>query len=101
LANARRANASAAALAAGLREVPGARLLRSVDANEVFVALPISAIATLEAEGFGFYRWPVADAAPDVAIRLVTSYATREEDVAGLLRAAGRAASQEKQAGRA
>ncbi len=91
LRNARQANAAAAALAAGLREVPGARVLRSVDANEVFVALPAPTIAALEADGFAFYRWPVAGTAPDVAIRLVTSYATRNEDVGALLRAAGRA----------
>ena len=92
LRNARQANAAATALAAGFRDVPGARVLRSVDANEVFVALPAPTIAALEAEGFGFYRWPVGGTAPDVAIRLVTSYATREGDVAALLRAAGRAA---------
>jgi threonine aldolase len=100
LRNARQANAAATALAAGFRDVPGARVLRSVDANEVFVALPAPTIAALEAEGFGFYRWPVGGTAPDVAIRLVTSYATREGDVAALLRAAGRAAPQGISGGR-
>src|ERR1700722_4297701 len=74
--NARHANAMAAALAQGLRRISGATLVQSVDANEVFVALPEPVVAALEHQGFGFYRWPLCTVPNGVAIRLVTSYAT-------------------------
>jgi len=92
LRNARQANAMAAALAGGLRGVPGARLLRPVEANEVFVALPAAVVAALEHAGFGFYRWRVPDSADGVAVRLVASYATASADVAAFLAAANAAA---------
>jgi threonine aldolase len=76
LGNARHANAMASTLAQGLRNVSGAALLQSVDANEVFVAMPEAIVAELERQGFGFYRWPLSAAPTGVAIRLVTSYAT-------------------------
>jgi len=88
LANARQANATAAALAQGLRAVPDAQILQSVDANEVFVALPEAVVVHLEREGFGFYRWPVPAPVAGVAIRLVTSYATTSADVAAFVAAA-------------
>ncbi len=92
LENARHANAMASALAEGLRKIEGAALLQSVDANEVFVSLPEASVATLEAQGFGFYRWPLCAAPQGVAIRLVTSYATPRAHVDELLSAAQRAA---------
>jgi threonine aldolase len=76
LTNARHANAMASTLAQGLNAVAGASLLQSVDANEVFVALPEAIVAALERQGFEFYRWPLCAPANGVAIRLVTSYAT-------------------------
>jgi threonine aldolase len=88
LANARQANAAAAALAQGLTAVPGARILQPVDANEVFVALPEAVTLHLERAGFGFYRWPVPAPVPGVAIRLVTSYATTGADVEAFVAAA-------------
>jgi len=89
LRNAAHANAMAATLAAGLAALPGVRLLQSVDANELFVALPERRVAALERGGFGFYRWPgCAVAGDETAIRLVTSYATEARDVAALLDAA-------------
>ncbi|HUY84131.1 MAG TPA: low specificity L-threonine aldolase [Steroidobacteraceae bacterium] len=92
LANARHANAMASALARGLGAVAGARLLQSVEANEVFVALPPGVVAALEGAGFGFYRWPFEGLGEAVAIRLVASYATQAADVAALLGAAAQAA---------
>jgi threonine aldolase len=89
LANARHANAMAAALAQGLRHIAGASLLQSVDANEVFVALPEATVAALESQGFGFYRWPLCPVSAGVAIRLVTSYATPQAHVDEFLAAAG------------
>src|SRR5271156_1545315 len=74
--NARHANAMATALAEGLRHVAGATLLQSVQANELFVELPETTVASLEAQGFGFYRWPLSVTPQGVAIRLVTSYST-------------------------
>jgi threonine aldolase len=85
--NAGHANAMASTLARGLREVRGASLLQSVDANEVFVALPESTVAALEQQGFGFYRWPLGPAPTGVAIRLVTSYATPRAHVEEFLSA--------------
>jgi len=89
LANARHANAMAAALGAGLRGISGASLLQSVDANEVFVALPEATVAALEGQGFGFYRWPLCPVSDGIAIRLVTSYATPQAQVEEFLAAAG------------
>ena len=83
--NARQANAMAARLAEGLSKVPGARLLQAVQANEVFVALAERRIAALERGGFHFYRWPLCVVSEGAAIRLVTSYLTRPEDVDDLL----------------
>ncbi len=88
--NARHANAMATALAAGLRGVSGATLEQSVEANEVFVALPVATVAALEKQGFGFYRWPLCNPAHGVAIRLVTSYATPQSAVAEFVAAAQR-----------
>jgi threonine aldolase len=86
--NARHANAMASTLARGLGGIPGAALLQSVDANEVFVALPEAIVAALERRGFGFYRWPLCAAPTGVAIRLVTSYATSRAQVDEFLAAA-------------
>jgi threonine aldolase len=90
LANARHANAMASSLAEGLRSVRGASLLQSVDANEVFVALPETTVAALENQGFEFYRWPLSAAPAGVAIRLVTSYATPQAQVEEFVTAAQR-----------
>ncbi|HXA35336.1 MAG TPA: low specificity L-threonine aldolase [Steroidobacteraceae bacterium] len=92
LANARHANAMASALGEGLRSVRGASLLQSVDANEVFVALPEATVAALENQGFEFYRWPLCTTPTGVAIRLVTSYATPRVHVDEFLAAAQGAA---------
>jgi threonine aldolase len=88
LENARHANAMASVLAEGLRKIAGASLQQSVDANEVFVALPEATVAALEQQGFGFYRWPLCAAADGVAIRLVTSYLTPRAHVEEFLAAA-------------
>ena len=88
LANARHANEMASILAEGLRGVPGASLLQTVDANEVFVALPEATVAVLEERGFEFYRWPLSTPPAGAAIRLVTSYATPQAHVDEFLAAA-------------
>jgi threonine aldolase len=90
LRNAQHANAMAAALAAGLKAVAGARILHPVEANEIFIALPEKTVAALEAAQFKFYRWPLHVGGSGVAIRLVTSYATAQADVDELVAAAAR-----------
>ncbi len=90
LKNARHANAMAAALAHALKDLKGVHLLQSVDANELFVAMPKALVASLEAADFQFYRWPYPGLGDAVAIRLVTSYATTGSDVEALAAAAQR-----------
>ncbi len=86
LENARQANAMAARLAAGLREVPGVRITQSVDANAVFAMLPDGMTERLWQQGFNFYVWD--DATGEV--RLMTSWATAVEDVDDLVAAVRR-----------
>lgn len=64
LANARAANAGAAALAAAC----GDRLMYPVEANELFVRLTAEEAADLRAQGFDFYDWG------EGAARIVTSW---------------------------
>jgi threonine aldolase len=53
---ARASNRIAARIAAGLRDLPGARLLAPVEANEIFLELPGTTMDALETDGFQFYR---------------------------------------------
>jgi threonine aldolase len=53
---ARASNAIAARVAGGLYDMPGARLLAPVEANEIFLELPGTTMDALEADGFQFYR---------------------------------------------
>lgn len=87
LRHARQANAMATRLAHGLGRLPGARLPYATQGNEVFVVLPQQGVAALEAAGFLFYRWPTPEGVDGVLIRLVTHYATEQEDVDALLAA--------------
>jgi threonine aldolase len=89
LKNAGHANAMAARLAAGLESLPEAQLLHPVQANEIFVALPETLVALLEAAQFKFYRWPLQSPS-GVSIRLVTSYSTTAAEVDEFLFAARR-----------
>jgi threonine aldolase len=88
LTNARHANAMAEALAQGLRSMPGARVLHPVQANEIFVELPERTVVGLESAAFKFYRWPLHQSDRGLAIRLVTSYMTKLQDVEALIAAA-------------
>jgi threonine aldolase len=81
LRNARQANAMAARLARSLGDIPGARLLQTVEGNEIFAVLPEALVDRLHHAGFHFYRWPWIKVEDGAAIRLVTSYATVEADV--------------------
>jgi threonine aldolase len=88
--NARHANSMASRMALGLQSVSGAQLLHPVESNEIFVALPEATVADLEQESFMFYRWPLYAVEAGVAIRLVTSYATKSADVDDFIAAAHR-----------
>lgn len=87
------ANAQARRLAEGLAEVPGVRLPRPPQANEIFAILPRELDAALKAAGALYYDWsfPAAGdnfAAPvedEVFVRLVTSFATQDADIARFL----------------
>ena len=58
LCNASQANAIASRLAAGLRDLPGVAPLAPIEANEVFVKLPVAVMDGLEADGIRFFRRP-------------------------------------------
>jgi threonine aldolase len=76
LANARSANAAAAALA----DAAGSeRLVYPVEANELFVRMTADEAATLRAQGFDFYDWAPGE------VRLVTSW---DQDMAAVERLA-------------
>jgi threonine aldolase len=55
---ARQSNAIAARIAAGLRDIPQAKLLAPIEANEIFLQLPAKAMDGLEGDGIHFYRRP-------------------------------------------
>lgn len=86
--NARRANAMAARLAAGLAAIPGMRLAFPRGGNEVFVVVAAARAAALRSKGCVFHDWPTAShpageepGSDETAIRLVASFATSEADV--------------------
>ena len=76
---ARTANERARALASGLAALHSVELIHPAQANEVFARLPERVLDRLETDGFGFYRYGHG------VIRLVTSFATTEADVAEFL----------------
>lgn len=75
---ARHANAMAAKLARGIQSA-GYELLAQVDGNQVFPILPMDVVKRMETE-YGFYVWFKVDDTHS-AVRLVTSWATKEEMV--------------------
>jgi threonine aldolase len=96
---ARHANAAAARLAAGLAAIPGVRLPVKPQANGLFPIMRQEIVAALQAEGAVFYPWsdkglPEADRARagETMMRLVTSFATRDEEIDRFLDVATRAA---------
>jgi threonine aldolase len=89
LRHAAHANAMAGALERGLRSLPGVQILFSRDANAVFAALPPSMVDGLRARGWQFHT----DVGPESAARLMASWDTTPEDVAGFLRDASELAN--------
>ena len=80
------ANAMAARLTEGLANLPGVTLLHPIEANELFLSLPTGLAEHLRAQGFRFHAWTGG------AVRLVTSFATRIEEVDAFIHAAREAA---------
>jgi threonine aldolase len=76
------ANRMAQLLAGELRRIPQVRLTQPVESNAVFAVMPRDAIARVQ-ERFFFYVWDERTA----EVRLMCSYDTTEEDVAGLVAA--------------
>jgi threonine aldolase len=56
LRNARAANAAGARLDAGLRAIPGVRMLAPIEANLIFLDLPTAVMDGLERDGVKFFR---------------------------------------------
>lgn len=82
------ANRQAQALAEVLQHTPGVSLAWKVEANEIFALLPIQLATKLEAAGAVFYDWGLSALpagqqceANQRFVRLVTSFATTDEDV--------------------
>ena len=97
---ARHANAAASRLAAGLKAVPGVRVPFTPEANGVFPILPVHVEAALKAAGALFYPWSdrslpdgVTVGADEVIVRLITSFATTDEDVDRFVATAAAAAA--------
>ncbi len=86
---AQQANACARTLAAGLRAIDGVEIAYPVEANAVFARLPDGMVARLRAQGANFYDWSTT-ANGRTLVRLVTSFATPEQDVAQLIEIARR-----------
>jgi threonine aldolase len=84
---ARHANAMATRIAQGLQRLPQVSLLHPVEANEVFVQLPLQVVTGLRKAGFNFYDW--TDAAPGT-VRLVLAFNTDPAHVDAFIQAAGR-----------
>jgi threonine aldolase len=82
-----RANRLAAELAEGLKDVAAASLAYPVEANEVLVRMPDHSASRLREAGAVFYDWEPSKGGSTL-IRLVTSFATPEEDVANFIRIA-------------
>jgi threonine aldolase len=100
--NARHANRMAMVLAEGLSQLPGVRLAWPAEANEVFPIIPRSLDKALKAAGILYHPWTEVSlpetegvGADEALIRLVTSWATREEDVRRVLELAYSGVSQQ------
>ena len=83
---ARHANDMAQAIAEGIDAFSEVRLVHAVEGNEVFLDVPAGLCDALREEGAVFYDWGAAGEGHDRRIiRLVTSWATRLEEVKAFL----------------
>ena len=81
---ARQANSRARELADGLGKLPGAKVVWPVQANEVFVQLPLAAAEAMRRRGALFHTWSEAGS----LYRFVCSFDKTAEDTAALVQAA-------------
>lgn len=96
---ARRANGQARKLSAGLRKIAGVRLAWRGDVNEVFAVLPEPVHRALRSAGAHYYDWAGRGlpkgarslAQGETLVRLVTSWATQDEEILQFLDIARRA----------
>jgi threonine aldolase len=85
-----RANGAADRLAGEL-QARGIRLAFPLQANELFAVLPLARFEALRAAGIDLRRWPTRSLAPaacgagEVVTRLITSFATSDDDINRLL----------------
>ncbi|MBF9234757.1 threonine aldolase family protein [Microvirga alba] len=100
--NARHANRLATLLSDGLSQLPGVRLAWPTEANEVFPILSKSLDQALREGGVQYHPWtdvslPAHESvgADEALVRLVVSFATREDDVRRVLEIARSAASRQ------
>lgn len=84
---AQRANDLAAELAKGITAA-GGDLLAPVQSNAIFASIPLTAHKRLREAGAIYHTWPdkSAENLDPVALRLVMSWNTRDEDVAGFVK---------------
>ena len=75
-------NRQARAVETGLQGLDGVRIVYPVEANELFVQMPLTLRDSLWAKGHQFYAWPNEG---ETVCRLVTSFATTDDDVARFL----------------
>jgi threonine aldolase len=101
-ANARHANRMAKLLSEGLSQLPGVRLGWPTEANEVFPIIPAAMDKALKAAGVLYHPWtetslPEAErvGADEMLVRLVTSFATQEDEVRKVLDVARSAVSRQ------
>jgi threonine aldolase len=94
LRNARTANAHAARLHDGLKDLPGIRIPLGAEANQLFPIISSKLDKHLKDAGALYARWPGVGPGIDspgkdeLQIRLVSSFKTRPEDVDALIAAA-------------
>ncbi len=83
---ARKANAAADRLAAGILQIPGASLMHPVEANAVFASWPRKGHRAAQGAGAKYYHWPFDQSleGPDdeiISARLVCNWATSDADI--------------------
>jgi threonine aldolase len=89
LETAQEANAKAAVLEAGLRDVPGAEMVFGRDVNMIFARLPRATHQRLKAAGavYGLYEGPLESGAADQPLmaRFVCDWSVTEQQIARFL----------------
>lgn len=80
LQNAKHANDMAKLLAKELEKIPELKITQKVEANAVFVLMPLNLIPLLQ-EKYYFYIWDEAKS----EVRLMTAFDTTEEDIKGFV----------------